>query len=73
MQNMVLRISLRPGTAEILHRVALALGTTIEDIVTRHLETIGEAVNYTPAAPDTHGIFQPMKVVLSEGLAIERR
>lgn len=71
MQEMVLRLNLRPGTADVVERVAEALGTSVEAIVAKHLETIRDAVRYS-ASEVTHEpdlLMGPLKVVISEGLA----
>lgn len=66
MEEIVLRLSLRPGTAQVLHQVAQALGTTVEEIAARHLETLKEALSCTSAESEPDSAMKPLNVVPSE-------
>lgn len=69
MEKLIVELNLSPGTAEVIQRVADALGTSVEAILTHHLENIRIAVNYTPSRHESEICSTPMEVVVSEELA----
>ncbi len=69
MDKLIVELRLSPGTADVIQRVADALGTSVEDILIHHLETIRTAVNYTPSRYGHEICSTPMEVVVSEELA----
>ncbi len=69
MDRLIVELRLSPGTVDVIQRVAAALGTSVEDILIHHLETIRTAVNYTPSRNGHEICPTPMEVVISEQLA----
>lgn len=69
MDRLIVELSLSPGTVDVIQRVADALGTSIEAILSHHLENIRTAVNYTPSRYEHEICPIPMEVVVSEELA----
>jgi hypothetical protein len=68
MDKLVVELSLSPGTANVIQRVAEALGTRVEDILAVYLEGLRTAVNYTPSRYG-HKIYStPMEVIVSDDL-----
>jgi hypothetical protein len=68
MDKLIVELSLSPGTADVIQRVADALGTSVEAILIHHLENIHAAVNYAPSKYGHEICSTPMEVVLSEEL-----
>ncbi|MCT0219031.1 hypothetical protein KQ304_08475 [Synechococcus sp. CS-1329] len=68
MDKLIVELSLSPGTADVIQRVAEALGTSVEDILSVHLETLRTAVNYTPSRYGHKISSTPMQVIISEEL-----
>ena len=69
MEMLKLELKLQPGTAEAIRLVANALGTTIEEMLIHHLETMRDAVNYTSArscCEENFGTTSP--TALSDGI-----
>ncbi len=68
MDKLIVELSLSPGTADVIQRVAEALGTSVEGILTVYLETLRTAVNYTPSRYGHKICSTPMKVIVSDNL-----